>query len=129
MEVLFKAFDGKIFTDEDECRDYELELEYKNVDKDIVLLDAHGGVMLDSIQNVDLDRIFTIVVKSPAAADFLNNLFDEAGIYTPDGGFSAYTAFWWDDEKNKWIDVSVKIGKLKDEIVFFQEKLNLLSNF
>ena len=46
MEVLFRAFDGKIFEDEDKCRDYELNLKFFNeVKKEIIFLNCNDNLI------------------------------------------------------------------------------------
>lgn len=127
MRVIFEAFDGTQFEDEDECKDYELDCEAKKVENEIVLLDQYGGVITDSYAKIDFDRVFTIAVRNAEAAELLTKIFDEAGICGPKNGFEENTVYWWDDEKIEWLNVAEKIAELENEVDFFEEKLSLLN--
>ena len=126
MRVIFEAFDGKQFDDEDECRDYELSQEEKEVNGQIILLNQYGGVIAGRVSEADFDRVFTIAVGNEEAVEFLNKLFDENGTYAPRSGFQTNTVYWWDDEKIEWLNVAEKIAELNEEVEFFEEKLFLL---
>ena len=126
MRVIYEAFDGTQFEDEDECKDYELDCEAKKVENEIVLLDQYGKVIAGSYANIDFDKVFTIAVGNVEAVELLTKIFDEAGIYAPKNGFKENTVYWWDDEKIEWLNVAEKIAELNEEVEFFEEKLFLL---
>ena len=126
MRVIFEAFDGTRFADEDECKFYELTHEAEKVEKNIILLDQYGKVITKPFAEIDLNEVFTIAVGSEEAAEFLANYFDETGTHGPWSGFEENTVYWWDDEKIEWLNVAEKIAELESEIDFFEEKLALL---
>lgn len=126
MKVIFEAFDGTRFTDEDECKFYELTHEAEKVEKNIILLDQYGGIITAPLVETNLDKVFTIVVGNDKAAEFLANYFNETSTDGPWNGFEEKSVYWWDDEKMEWINVWEQIKKLEDEIIFFEEKLSLL---
>ena len=127
MRVIFEAFDGTRFADEDECKFYELTHEAEKVEKNIILLDQYGKVITQPLVEIDLDKVFTIAVGNEKAAEFLTNYFDETGTHRPRNGFEEITVYWWDDEKIEWLNVAEKIAELESEIEFFEEKLSLLN--
>ena len=126
MRVIFEAFDGTRFADEDECKFYELTHEVEKVETNIILLDQYGKVITQPFIEVDLDKAFTIAVGNEKAAEFLTNYFDETGTHRPRNGFEEKTVYWWDDEKIEWLNVAEKIAELENEVNFFEEKLALL---
>lgn len=127
MRVIFEAFDGTRFADEDECKLYELEHEAEKVEKNIILLNQFGKVITKPFVEIDLNEVFTIAVGSEEAAEFLANYFDETGTPGPWGGFQSNAVYWWNDEKIEWLNVAEKIAELENEIYFFEEKLFLLN--
>ena len=126
MRIIFEAFDGTRFADEDECKLYELEHEAEKVEKNIILLDQYGKVITKPFVEIDLDKVFTIAVGSEEAAGFLANYFDETGTHGPWSGFQSNAVYWWDDEKIEWLNVAEKIAELNEEVEFFEKKLFLL---
>jgi hypothetical protein len=126
MRVIFEAFDGTTFFDEDECRLYELQQEAEKVEKNMILLDHYGGVITEPFSEIDLNEVFTIAVGNQKVAEFLENYFVETGTHRPKNGFEENTVYWWDDEKIEWLNVGEKIAELESEIEFFEEKLALL---
>lgn len=126
MRVIFEAFDGKRFADEDECKLYELEHEAEKVENNMILLNQYGKVITKPFVEIGLNEVFTIAVGSEEAAEFLANYFDETGTPGPWSGFEENAVYWWDDEKIEWLNVAEKIAELENEIEFFEEKLSLL---
>ena len=126
MRVIFEAFDGTTFFDEDECRLYELQQEAEKVEKNMILLDMYGRVITEPFSEIDFNEVFTIAVGNQKVAEFLENYFVETGTHRPKNGFEENTVYWWDDEKLEWLNVGEKIADLEEEINFFQEKLSLL---
>ena len=126
MRVIFEAFDGTRFADEDECKFYELTHEAEKVENNIILLDHYGKVITKPFVEIDLDKVVTIAVGNEKAAEFLENYFDETGTHGPRNGFEENVVYWWDDEKIEWLNVAEKLAELESEIDFFEEKLALL---
>lgn len=126
MRVIFEAFDGTKFADEDECRLYELKHEAEKVEKNMVLLDMYGRVITEPFSEINFNEVFTIAVGNQKAAEFLENYFNEIYMDKPQNGFKENTVYWWSDEKIEWLDVAEKIADLEEEINFFEEKLSLL---
>lgn len=126
MRVIFEAFDGTRFADEDECKLYEITHEAEKVENNMILLDQFGKVITAPFVEVDFDKVFTIAVGNQQVVEFLTNYFDETGTYGPRNGFEENSVYWWDDEKIEWLNVAEKIAELESEIEFFEGKLALL---
>lgn len=126
MRVIFEAFDGTRFADEDECKLYEITHEAEKVENNMILLDQYGKVITAPFVEVDFNEVFTIAIGNQKTAEFLENYFNEINMDKPQNGFEESSVYWWDDEKIEWLGVARKIAELEDEIEFFEEKLALL---
>lgn len=126
MRVIFEAFDGTRFADEDECKLYELEHEAEKVENNMILLNQFGKVITKPFVEIDFNEVFTIAIGNQKTAEFLENYFNEINMDKPQNGFEENTVYWWNDEKIEWLNVAEKIAELEDEIDFFKEKLALL---
>ena len=97
MIELYKAFDGMIFEDEDDCLAYERMAETK--DANIYFVDANGEqITLEEIitQTVSTDDIAFIKCGTYEDYEKLCNLFDEFGIQSPEdwGNYNTVDAQW-----------------------------------
>ena len=126
MRVIFEAFDGTRFFDEDKCRLYELKHEAEKAEKNMVLLDLYGRVITEPFFEIDFNEVFTIAIGNQETAEFLETYFDEINMDKPQNGFKENTVYWWNDKKLEWSNVAEEIADLEEEINFFQEKLSLL---
>lgn len=79
--TMFQADDGKMFDDEDECRDYEHEVATKAVNGQIALFDMHRKP-LSLLQAVD-DAFYARVDTEEALDWFKDALYDQG--YTSEG--------------------------------------------
>lgn len=115
MECLFKAIDGTIFNDEDECVEYERGLNVKNrkimlYDSKLNLLDycAHG-----------LETCIYVYVETEEDFDVVYNDLAETGseTYGFDYKENSHFYYWSDDEE--WRDID-------DEIFYYNQKVEEL---
>ena len=74
MEIVYKAFDGKIFEDEDDCWLYERTFNLKFFSKDVVCLDEKGNLI--PIED-DFDDVYGqtqfLKIQTDEAANFIYN--------------------------------------------------------
>lgn len=129
MRTIYEAFDGTLFYEKEDCVQYELEHEAKKINKNIILLDIHGGVINTPLLEVDFNQVFTVAINTKEAGKFLTDHFDVIGVFTPDNGFEEKAVYWWDDNKATWINTAEEIRSLEEEINFLEEKLSLLEQF
>ena len=104
MRVIFEAFDGTRFADEDECRLYELKHEAKKVEKNMILLDMYGRVITEPFSEINFNEVFTIAIGNQKAAEFLENYFNEINMDKPQNGF----------KENRWIVISQSCGTFEE---------------
>ena len=76
----YQAFDGTMFTDEDECIKYELSEKQKNLT--LVMLDNEGK-KIDDISEDGYTYAFYLIINSQADIDYVKYLADLYGYYHP----------------------------------------------
>ena len=93
MDYLYRAFDGIIFEEEDDCLAHERLIETK--DANIYFADAEGEqITLEEIitQSVSVDDIAFIKCGTYEDYEKLCSLFDDFGVQCPED--------WWKGNKN-----------------------------
>lgn len=127
MITLFKANDGKIFEDEDECLAYERMLQYKDEDDSIVFADENGKIFFlsDIIKDYELaEKIFYIYAKDYEGwSAGYEIVYKEYGCMYPDWqdhwDNSIRRRWFWDEsdlEKNaKWVEIDEVYKKLDEK--------------
>lgn len=81
-ETVFIAFDGKRFDDKDECSRYERIARLREVENDIRIR-SWDGKLLEFNEDLRLESINYIIVKSPAAMKRIDVAFENNGIISP----------------------------------------------
>lgn len=109
MEIIYKAFDGKIFDDEDDCLFYEKTLTLKFFSKDIVCLDEKGNLI--SVED-DFDYVYRrtqfLKIQTDEAANFIYNVYGYKIGNGTKGLFYYDENLGWKDFRSHWKEVSEK---------------------
>ena len=107
MEEVYRANDGTIFEDEDECLKYEYELSSENANA--IFADANGNIftLRDVIKDTHLiDNIrFVFAINKETwwvAYDLIHMEYWES-FPDWDGDFQGSRSWAWSDEKDEWI--------------------------
>lgn len=81
MEVMYKAFDGRVFENEDECETYENDLRYgKAIKEDLIAgLDSNGFLL--EINDNFCEHVDMVRLSSMEAVNLFNEMCDRAGLY------------------------------------------------
>lgn len=98
---MFRANDGKMFEDEDECQEYECELAAKAVDGQIALFDANRKPLPFLPQAVD-DAFYARIDTEEALDWFKDTLYDR--------GCMTEGLEWYDKPDIYIWDANAKIG-------------------
>lgn len=124
METVFRAFDGKIFEDEDDCVLYERKEKEKKIHNQYFGMDYAENKVDFSEKNFSdfFNEIQFLVIKTNAAVEFLSTVAKEEGYTIP----NQIGAFVWDEEENDFVDVESKIKKLKNELSSYEKVLNMI---
>lgn len=123
METVFRAFDGKIFEDEDDCFLYERKEKEKKIRNQYFGMDyAENKINFSEKSFFDFfNEIQFLIIKTKAAAELLSTVAEEEGYTIP----NQIGAFVWDEEENNFINVENKVEKMKKELSFYERILNM----
>ena len=87
----YEAFDGKVFYNEDECRDYEHDLRERTLLKNVKFYDSNNNLFnLEKLYDINdiLYDIHKIVIPSKEDCDMLNEWLEDYCTYDDDIYFS-----------------------------------------
>ena len=116
----YEAFDGTIFEDEDECREYELKEKVKTTS--LTMLDYKWNV-LDNNKETSFEEAFAIIVNKQEDIDFIKEIAKEQGYTSP------WTARWsssnstceeklgvyvYDEDHDRWVNFDDKFAMIRD---------------
>lgn len=123
METVFRAFDGKIFEDEDDCVLYERKEKEKKIHNQYFGMDyAENKIDFSEKSFFDFfNEIQFLIIKTKAAAEFLSILAKDEGYTIP----NQIGVFVWDEDEDNFVDVEGKIKKLKNELSSYEKVLNM----
>lgn len=132
MITLFKADDGKIFEDEDECLSYERMLQYKDEDASIIFADEDGKIFFlsDIIKDYELaENVFYIYAKDYDGWDAGYEIFREFGYEFPNwqnswSKSSNHCWFWHESNRlNEWVDFDKAFSELIEKNKIFDNMI------
>lgn len=111
----YEAFDGTMFNEADECRDYEMKKISENITT--VLLDNEWNKV--TLDYDGASRAFAVIINSPADIAFVKELFSDVGVGHPfqlvsgncDEKVGVYV---YDDSNDRWVNFDEKFGEIKD---------------
>ena len=115
----YEAFDGKIFEDEDECREYEIKEKAKTIS--LTILD-HKWSVLDNNKEESYENAFALIVNKKEDIEFIKELAREQGYTCP------WYAGWgrkgeckeelgiyvYDEDYDRWVNFDEKFAEIKD---------------
>lgn len=111
----YEAFDGKMFDDKDECRNYEIAEKSKNAT--VTLLDHKWNKL--ELNDDGVSRAYAIIFNSSEDIAFIKELFNDAGFGHP------FTHCWgnceekvgiyvYDENHDWWVNFDEKFAEIKD---------------
>ena len=120
MEIIYKAFDGKEFDDEDECRTYELLTELNS--KPTAVFATQDGELftLKDIleEQYAIEDVIYLYCANHEAYENTAEVFDEFGSTFPEWGngvpFEVSRCWMWDENilYGSWTDLEEKLSPL-----------------
>ena len=134
MELLYRAYDGEIFSSKEECESYEAKLEAKNFDKDlerIIYLTSENGVAtFIPIKKLEYFNYYDICyVPDEAAFRAIKTLSDFRYSNIQVGynyrAFNEYSDEWVQNRVEELIERQDELNK---EIEIFEEGVMLIEN-
>ena len=109
MEIIYRAFDGKEFDDEEECLNYELKVKTENFTKSnhLAFFDEEGNRINISIFKA-LNEAEFMSISTENAFEIVERVGNKFCLeYPSDCGL-----WQWDDDHDKWVTVDYKIEEL-----------------
>lgn len=113
MDIIYRAFDGKEFNDEEECEVYERHAQMPKELMGFKLFDDTGTetTLFDEEYRVN-DEIFFIITHSAEEAKTLHEVLHDEGTSSPwDNGWGGRVArefcageFFYDSSEDDWLD-------------------------
>ena len=115
----YEAFDGTIFEDEDECREYEIKEKAKTVS--LTMLD-HKWNVLDNNKEESFECAFAIIVNKQEDIDFIKEIAREQGYTSPwERGWGRkgdceekLGIYVYDEDNDRWVNFDDKFAEIKD---------------
>ena len=116
----YEAFDGTIFEDEDECREYEIKEKAKTIS--LTILD-HKWSVLDNNKEESYESAFALIVNKQEDIDFIKELAREQGYSCPwSRGWGSSRAdceeklgiYVYDEDHDRWVNFDEKFAEIKD---------------
>lgn len=128
MDIIYRAFDGKEFEEEDDCLCYEKEITAEKYKNDIIGLDDNlEETNLFGGMNDFFQRSYFILIKTNEAADFIKENSSNCDFRIPHVRKGEY---YYDETDSEWRTIDEKVSELYrdiEEIVEIKRKLYRLS--
>lgn len=117
--TIYKSFDGEKFDNREDCIDYEIETLKTAAKGQFIFFDSIFEEMEDEYDSTNLEDSYYILVKTQAAADYIEYLGELGSIAYPEG-----IGFWhWDDHIGKYRYIT------DDEVTRLERKLELIKKY
>lgn len=124
MDIIYRAFDGKVFEKEDDCLCYEKEITAEKYKNDIIGLDDNlEEINLFDGMNNFFQRSYFILIKTNEAADFIEENSSNCDFRIPHVRKGEY---YYDKTDSEWRTIDEKVSELYrdiEEIVEIKRKL------
>ncbi len=118
----FMSDDGKVFDTMAECEKYEKGC--KAVEESVYFLKVVGT---DFIKVPDPLHADYVVIKGKFDSKAIEELFDSFDCYW-DGLDDGVGAYYWDDDKEKWVKIYHKICELEEEMNVIENTIKHYTN-
>lgn len=120
MRVVYQAFDGKNFSNEKECLDYEKREKLQEVVDAVVILDYNKNILPHTEMGEQAFQLgYYVALKSKRAAEIISEIAEKAGYQFPNAeGF-----YYYDEEDNEFYDLSQKVKELEESLTHYENVL------
>lgn len=109
MEIIYRADDGAIFDNEDDCEHYETGFLFKDIKNsgEYHMFDADGD------DCIDVESCYYLKVDTERALKYIKWLSDSVGVSVPEN-FSVGATYYYEDYFEEWHSVDAEMEKLKN---------------
>lgn len=115
--IYWQADDGTKFNDEYECIRYERKKKLEELKDEFIFYDEQKNIIFP--EEADVEQIGIIVIKTPAAAEYIGEWFENDGYFSPFCGceFGHEIGTWVYGELvemgDEWVKLEAEIERLK----------------
>lgn len=115
----YEAFDGTLFEDEDECKEYEIKEKVKSTS--LTMLDCEWKV-LNNNRETSFEEAFALIVNKQEDIDFIKEIAEENGYTSP------WSRSWrepphceeklgvyvYDENNDRWVNFDEVFAEIRD---------------
>ena len=120
--TMYKANDGKLFDDVDDCVEYEFELFGKTLKNDLLMFNEDHEQIKLSV-DTDYELVHYVVLKTEEAYNYFMERNVTLGLSID--GISYLGAYYYNTYSYKWEFVKDKVEDLQNELDLYSKYLNL----
>lgn len=120
--TMYKANDGKLFDDVDDCVEYEFELFGKTLKNDLLMFNEDHEQIKLSV-DTDYNLVHYVVLKTKEAYDYFMERNDVLGLSVD--GISYLGAYYYNTYSYEWEPIENKVKDLQNELYLYNKYLNL----
>ena len=125
----WQAYDGMIFDDEEECREYENEKLASSLEGEIVFYTFDNKVIDVPYNKVNPNKVYGMAIKSRKAIEAVNDYFDQYGSIAPDDFETEESGCWvWSDKETGWFRVEEEIEEIEKKLEDYNKMLEVLKD-
>lgn len=126
----WQAYDGTIFDDEEECREYENEKIASSVKDEIIFYTFDNKVINAPFNKINPNRVYGMVIKSRKAIEAVRDYFESLDYIIPDNFDTKESGCWiWlESEETDWIAVEVAKEEIENQLENYNRMLKELEN-
>lgn len=120
--TMYKANDGKLFDDVDDCVEYEFELFGKTLKNDLLMFNEDHEQIRLSV-DTDYELVHYVVLKTKEAFDYFMERNITLGLSTV--GISYLGAYYYNTYSYEWEAIADKVKELQNKLDLYNKYLNL----
>lgn len=122
MKTIYEALDGKIFTTEYDCMNYERKLKLKILSEDVLGLDDNGKpVEMNEDADVFFRKVYFLYVKTDEAAKLIQDDYDDIARDGKKG------KFFYDENSGDWVNLKEYRQKTYEKLALLDFVLDVFS--
>ena len=125
----WQAYDGTIFDNEEECREYEDEKLASSVKGEIVFYDYDNEVIDAPYNKINPNKVYGMAIKSRKAIEAVRDYFGPLGYIMPDDFDTEESGCWvWSDPDSDWLRVEEEIEEMEKRLEDYNKMLEVLED-
>ena len=125
----WQAYDGTIFDDEEECREYEIEKKIANIENEVIFYNYKNEVINEPFNKINPNLVYSMIIKTKEAINVVKDYFEYHGSIIPDDFEEKISGCWvWSEEETDWKNVEEIKKDFEKRIEDYNRMLKELEN-